>query len=117
MDFPHKLVWFAGDDRTGTQPLIIRRIFPSFPQRGKHEWRIVLHAGQKRNFTAVNFLPFVETISRNQAAPFLERLSVCSIDRFSPRSHDLVYDFRIFGPVRNQASERIAFAVYAIRDS
>ena len=34
------------------------------------------------------------------------------IDCFNPRVDGLVCDLRIFGPVRNQASERIAFEVY-----
>ena len=48
---------------------------PSY-KPGKHEWRIVFHAYRVRNFAAGNFLPFVETVGRNQAAPFLERLAV-----------------------------------------
>jgi len=55
---------------------------------------------------------------RNKALTFRDacRYDWCSIDRFNPRTHGLVNNFRIFGPVRNQASERIAFEVHGIRE-
>ena len=86
------------------QPLIVRRIFPSLPQPGKHERRIVFHADRVRDFAAENFLPFVETITRNQATTLLERFSVrwCCIDGFDSCVYRLVRNFGIFRPVRDQ---------------
>jgi hypothetical protein len=85
----------TSDDRAGMQPFIVGRIFPAFPQPGKHEWRIVLHAYRVRNFAAENFFPLIGTIARDQAASFLERLEIArrGINGLHPRVDGLVCDF------------------------
>jgi hypothetical protein len=62
---PHKLIRLSRDDRAGVQAFVIRGIISAFPKPGKYEGRIVLHADRERNFTAENFLPFVETVTRD----------------------------------------------------
>ena len=57
MDRPHKLIRFARDDRASVQPLIVRGIFPAFPQPGEHERGIVFHADRVRDFAAYHLMP------------------------------------------------------------
>src|SRR6266481_5337734 len=80
------------------------RIFPPFPQAGKNEWAIILHPDREGNFGAANRAPFVKAISRNQAAPLLERFAVRrrGFDGFSSGIDCLAGNLRIFCPVRDQ---------------
>ena len=67
MDLSYELFRLSRDNRAGVQPLIVRGIFPAFPQPGEHEGGIVLHADRVRDFAAQNFFPLVKTINRDQA--------------------------------------------------
>ncbi len=46
MDLTDELIWFACDDRADVRPLIVRWIFPAFPQASEDDRSIVLHANR-----------------------------------------------------------------------
>ena len=71
-----QFVRFAGNDRAGAEPIVGRRIFPGFPEPGENEWSIIFHPNRVGNLSAGDFLPFVEAVSRNQAAPLFKRFAV-----------------------------------------
>jgi hypothetical protein len=52
------------------------RDLPTFPGIGKNEGRIVLDPNGIRDFATDDLLPFVESVSWDQAAPFLECLPI-----------------------------------------
>lgn len=76
MDLGDELVGLPGYDCAGVQPLLSRRIFPTFPETGKDKRRIVFHPDRVWDFASDDLLPFVESIGWDQAAPFLECLSI-----------------------------------------
>src|ERR1700722_7096564 len=103
MNLPHHFIWFAGDDREGMQPLVVRWIFPTLPKTGEDKWRTVCHADRVRGFAPKNLLPLVKSIVRNQATGFHERLAIrrCGIDGLDPGIDRLVGDLGIFRPIWN----------------
>jgi hypothetical protein len=95
MNLGDEIVGLPGYDCTGAQPLLIRRIFPTFPETGKDERRIVFHPDRIRDFASDDLLPFVESVARDQAAPFLECLPIRGVSTVSRRA--LIVLYAIFG--------------------
>jgi hypothetical protein len=102
MDLGDELVGLPGYDCAGVQPLLSRRIFPTFPETGKDKRRIVFHPDRVWDFASDDLLPFVESIGWNQAAPFLECLPIRGrrINRLKACVDCLVRHLWIVRPVR-----------------
>jgi hypothetical protein len=62
VDLGDELVGLTGYDCAGVQPLLSRGIFPTFPETGQNEGRIVFHPDRIRDFSSDDLLPFVETV-------------------------------------------------------
>ena len=105
VDLGDELVGLTGYDCAGVQPLLSRGIFPTFPETGKNEGRIVFHPDRIRDFSSDDLLLFVETVGWDQAAPFPECLPIrgCRINRLDARIDRFVRNFRVFRPVRYQS--------------
>jgi hypothetical protein len=69
VDWFHQLVGVGCDDRTGNDFLPIVWVVPRFPKTGKRKRLVVLHVDEVGLFAFVKLLPFVETISQDQASP------------------------------------------------
>src|ERR1700731_335464 len=74
MDLRDELIRFACDNRASAQPFSRFGIFPVFPEPGKGERAFVFHGDRERQLRFSRFTPFVESVRRNQAAPFCESL-------------------------------------------
>src|SRR4029077_14130775 len=74
MDLRYELIRLACDNRASAQPLPRFGIFPVFPEPGKGERAAVFHGDRERQLRFSRFTPFVESVRRNQAAPFCESL-------------------------------------------
>src|SRR6516225_4851724 len=85
MDLCDELIGFACENRASAEPLSRFGILPSFPKAGKGERASVFHGDREWQLRPSRFSPFVESVCRNQAAPFDERLAErrCFIDRLS----------------------------------
>src|SRR6266436_6571742 len=86
MDLRDELIRLACDNRASAQPLIRFGIFPVFPEPGKGERASVFHGDRERQLRFSRFAPFVESVRRNQAAPFLESLAIrgrCTVGKRS----------------------------------
>src|ERR1700676_1312380 len=118
MNLPHKFIWFACDDCAGMQPLVVGRIFPTFPETGENKWRTICHADRVRDFASENLLPFVKSIDRDQAAAFQEGLAVrrCGINGLNPGIDRLRSDLGILGPIWDQSpSQNIQASLLGLR--
>jgi hypothetical protein len=94
-------VGLTGYDFTGMQALLSRGIFPTFPETGKDEGRIVFHPDRIRDFFTDHLLPFVESVWWDQAAPFPECLAIRGrrTNRLDARIDRFVPNFRVFRPL------------------
>src|SRR5438132_8280631 len=105
MDLRYELIRLACDNCTSAQPLSRFGIFPVFPEPGKGKWTTVFHRDRERQLWFLRFTPFVESVRRNQAAPFCESLPERGrfIDGLSSCVDGPVSDLGIFRPIRNQS--------------
>src|SRR6266478_6067108 len=75
MDLRDELIRLACDNRARAQPLPGFGIFPVFSRAGaKVNGRSSFMAKSERQLRFSRFTPFVESVCRNQAAPFCESL-------------------------------------------
>src|SRR4029077_15493186 len=72
MDLRYELIRLACENRASAQPRRRFGIFPVFPESGKGERASVFHGDRERQLRFSRFTPFVESVRRNQAAPFSE---------------------------------------------
>ena len=70
MQWFHNLIGRHDDDAAAVQQLAIT--FPVIAEAGKGEYVTVPHADVVRNLVAVDQLPFIKFVSRDQATPMLE---------------------------------------------
>ncbi len=105
MDLRYELIRLACDNRASAHPLPKSGIFPVFPEPGKGERPSVFHGDRERQLRFSCFAPFVESVRRNQAAPFCESLPERGrfIDGLGLGVDGPVSDLRVFGPMRNQS--------------
>src|ERR1700746_1279619 len=94
MDLCYELIRLACDYRTSAQPFSRFGIFPVFPEASKGERASVFHGERGRKLWFSRFVPFVESVRRNQTPSLAECLPERGrfIDGLSSR---------IDGPVRN----------------
>ena len=116
MDLRDELIRLARDNRASAQPLVRLRISPVFPEPGKGERASVFHGDRERQLWFSRFSPFVESVRRNQAAPFSESLPERGrfIDGLSSGVNGPVSDLWVFGPIWNQSPlqrNRVGLAV------
>src|SRR6266436_977045 len=105
MDLRYELIRLTCDNRASAQPLPRFGIFPVFPEPGKGERASVFQGDRERQLRFSRFAPFVESIRRNQAAPFCESLPERRrfIDGLSSGVDGPVSDLWIFDPIWNQS--------------
>jgi hypothetical protein len=70
MDLRYELIRLACDNRASAQPFSRFGIFPVFPEPGRPSF----NGDRERQLRFSRFTPFVESVRRNQSAPFCESL-------------------------------------------